>query len=142
MSTLIVNTIGNSSSIGSPNRVYYRNSENIISGSDNLTFDGTNLNVSNLVAGGYPVLNNYSISYGVYNGTTNYVYPPEGKTINKLIGFIPSINQIYFSGRVNGDDSLYCYYTVQPQYNRIEVICYNSEQRSTPYFSWMAIWSV
>jgi hypothetical protein len=142
MSTLRVDTVGNLSSIGSPNRVYYRNTNNVISGSDNLTFDGTNLNVNTITIGGYPVLNNYSISYGVYNGTTNYVYPPSGKTIGQLLGFIPSIQQIHFAGGVDGNDSLYCYYGIETANNRIVVVCYNSEQRSTPYFNWMAIWSV
>jgi hypothetical protein len=137
MSTLRVNSIDNLSGTGgSANQVFYRNGSNVLSGSNNLTFDGTTLN-----NGGYPVLNNYSITYGVYAGTENYVYPPSGKSIGQLIGFIPSIQQIHFAGGVDGNDSLYCSYTIQSGNNRIYVACYNTEQRTTPYFNWMAIWS-
>lgn len=43
MSTLKVNTINNLSSTGSANQVFYRNGSNVVSGSSNLTFDGTTL---------------------------------------------------------------------------------------------------
>ena len=89
----------------------------------------------------YPDSNNSSITvtYGVNSGTTTYVYPPAGKAMNQLIGFIPSSRTIYFNGDVDSNDNLYCYYTVQA--SAIEVICYNSEQRDTPTVNWMAIWS-
>ena len=98
-----------------------------------------NASINTLSAGGYPVLNNYSITYGVNSGTTTYVYPPAGKAMGQLIGFIPSSRTIYFAGGVDGNDSLICYYTVQA--SAIQVICYNSEQRDTPTVNWMAIWS-
>ena len=127
---------------GSAYQVLYKNSSGNATTSSNLDFNGDYLAVGGTISsGGYPVLNNYSVTYGVYNGTTNYVYPPSGKTISQLIGFIPSIHAIYFAGGVDGNDSLYCYYSIETGNNRIAVTCYNSEQRSTPYFNWMAIWS-
>jgi hypothetical protein len=139
MSTLRVNSIDNLSGTGgSANQVFYRNGSNVLSGSNNLTFDGTTLK-----NGGYAVLNNYSITYGVYgtSGSVNYVYPPTGKTISQLVGFIPSSRSIYFNGGVDYNDSLYCYYEVQTANNRIYVACYNSEQRGEGSFNFLAIWS-
>jgi len=46
MSTLRVNTINNLSSTGSANQVFYRDSNNVVSGSNNFTFDGTNLRIN------------------------------------------------------------------------------------------------
>ena len=138
MSTLRVNSIDNLSGTGgSANQVFYRNGSNVLSGSNNLTFDGTTLK-----NGGYPVLNNYTITYGANSGPTTYVYPPTGKTISQLIGFIPSSRTIHFTGDVDGNDYLFCYYTVSTAEvpTAIQVICYNSEQSSSTV-NWMAIWS-
>jgi hypothetical protein len=89
----------------------------------------------------YPVpeSSDITVTYGVNSGTTTYVYPPAGKAMNQLIGFIPSSRTIYFNGDVDANDSLYCYYTIQA--SAIEVVCFNNEQRDTPTVNWMAIWS-
>jgi len=90
----------------------------------------------------YPVPGSSAITvtYGVNTATTtSYVYPPAGKAMNQLIGFIPSSRTIYFNGDVDANDSLVCYYTVQA--SAIEVVCFNNEQRDTPTVNWMAIWS-
>ena len=55
MSTLRVNKIDNLSSSGLANQVFYRNGSNIVSGSNNLTFDETNLRVNGVVVSGVPV---------------------------------------------------------------------------------------
>ncbi len=81
---------------------------------------------------------NMHIQSGLNEGTTTYVYPPIGFTMNDLLAFIPSIRTIYFSGVVNGDDSLYCYWTKDE--TKVTIICYNSEQRYTPTVNWLAIW--
>ena len=81
---------------------------------------------------------NFTVTYGANDGNTNYVYPPSGFTMSNLMGFIPSVRTFYYSGTVNGDDSSYCYYSVDASY--ITVTCYTSEQRATPTFNWLAIW--
>lgn len=81
---------------------------------------------------------NMHIESGANIGTTTYVYPPSGYTMSDLLAFIPSIRTIHFAGDVNGDDSLYCYWSAES--TRIAVICYNTEQRANPQVNWLAIW--
>lgn len=75
---------------------------------------------------------------GVVAGNTADIFPPYGWSMADLRAFCPSINQIYFAGDVDGNDSLYCYYQILA--DRIRVIVYNSEQRSTPYANYIAVW--
>jgi hypothetical protein len=54
MSTLRVNTIDNLSGAGLANQIFYRDSNNVVSGSNNLTFDGTNLYIRGNIVGSSP----------------------------------------------------------------------------------------
>ena len=81
---------------------------------------------------------NIEFTYGVSPGNTFDVYPPLGYTMSDLLGFIPSIHAIHFSGEVDGNDSLYCRYELQQ--SSIKVTVYNTEQRLTPYANWLAVW--
>jgi hypothetical protein len=77
---------------------------------------------------------------GSWNFASNYfdIYPPAGKSMGNLVGFIPSISVIHFAGGVDGNDSLLCFYTLG---DRIRVYVQNTEQRSAPSANWLAIWS-
>lgn len=87
---------------------------------------------------------NSTVSYtnwvGAWGEAYNYfdVFPPYGKTMGNLVAFIPSIWAIYFAGDVDGNDSLRCTYTYYS--DRIRVIVQNTEQRSYPAASWLAVW--
>lgn len=81
---------------------------------------------------------NMQILSGYNVGTTTYVYPPKGYTMNDLLAFIPSIRVIHFSGTVDYNDSLYCYWAKES--TRIVITCYNTEQRANPQVNWLAIW--
>jgi len=83
---------------------------------------------------------NFTVTYGTNSGNTTYVYPPSGFAIGDLVGFIPSRRIIYFSGGVDGNDTMYNYYSVDSGNGRIEVTSYTSEQRDTPSNNWLAIW--
>ena len=83
-------------------------------------------------------INQFQIVSGSNTGTTTYVYPPEGYTMDNLVAFIPSIRRIHFNGDVNYDDSLYCYWGIES--TRIAISCYNTEQRANPQVSWLAVW--
>ena len=78
------------------------------------------------------------ITTGQGTGNTFTVSPPSGFTMANLAGFIPSIQKIYYSGDVDGNDSSYCYYTVGDSY--ITVTVYSSEQRAATHANWLAIW--
>lgn len=78
------------------------------------------------------------IQSGYNVGTTTYVYPPTGYTMDDLLAFIPSIRVIHYSGDVDYNDSLYCYWSKEEK--RIAVVCYNTEQRANPQVNWLAIW--
>ena len=80
------------------------------------------------------------VTYGTNSGNTTYAYPPSGYAIGDLIGFIPSRRTGHFSGGVDGNDSIYCFYSVDTGNNRVSISCYLSEQRSTPTVNWMALW--
>jgi hypothetical protein len=77
---------------------------------------------------------------GSWNFNRNHfdIFPPAGKSMGNLVGFIPSIHVIHFAGGVNGDDSLVCTYGFFG--DRIRVYVQNTEQRSTPAANWLAIW--
>ena len=81
---------------------------------------------------------NMHIESGYNEGTKTYVYPPTGYTMDDLLAFLPSIRTIHFSGDVDYNDSLYCYWSKDE--NKIIVTCYNTEQRYTPQVNWLAIW--
>lgn len=76
--------------------------------------------------------------------TKNYIHvtPPSGYTINNLVGFIPSLAFVRFSGDVDGNDRLFCKYNVDYSNNRIVVICANTEFTTDerPRVNWFAIW--
>jgi hypothetical protein len=80
--------------------------------------------------------------YNDFSKNFVHVYPPAGYTINNLVGFIPSIAFIHYSGDVDGNDRLFCKYMVNTTNNRITVICANTEFTSSnvPRINWTAIW--
>lgn len=82
--------------------------------------------------------NQYTITYGSTTGTTTYVYPPANYTMSNLVAFIPSIRAIHFSGDVDKNDSMYCYWAASS--SRVVITCYNTEQRSSSQANWLAIW--
>jgi hypothetical protein len=110
-------------------------------------FDGTQ-NITIPVPGGFTITYGntiYSISgftnqVGSWNNSRNYfdVFPPSGKNMNDLVGFIPSIAVIHFAGGVDGNDSMRC--TWSNLGDRIRVWVQNTEQRSTPAANFLAIW--
>lgn len=83
----------------------------------------------------------YTNIVGGWNNANNYfdVFPPAGKTMSNLAGFIASIWYIAFAGVVDGNDSLRCTYSYLS--DRIRVYVQNTEQRDRPAASWLAIWS-
>jgi hypothetical protein len=48
-----------------------------------------------------------------WNNDYNYfdVFPPAGRSMSNLLGFIPSIAVIHYAGGVDGNDSLRCTWT-------------------------------
>ena len=78
---------------------------------------------------------------GSFNDGANYfdVFPPAGKVMANLVGFIPSIHVIHYAGGVDGNDSIRCTYSYLS--DRIRVYVQNTEQRSTPAANYLAIWS-
>lgn len=117
-----------------------------------LTLSGSPTQLNHAVTKGYvDSLANWTITYGItqasgftnsfsFNDSSNYfdVFPPVGKSMANLAGFIPSIAAIYFNGNVNVDDALRCIY--QQLSDRIRVWVQNTEQRALPSASWLAIW--
>jgi hypothetical protein len=110
----------------------------------------TDQNIAGIVSGiglGFTVTSgNTQYTNGFTNHVGNFrndynwfdVYPPVGKTMSNLLGFIPSIAVIHYAGGVNGDDSMRC--TWSNLGDRIRVWVQNTEQRSTPAANWLAIW--
>jgi hypothetical protein len=110
----------------------------------------TDQNIAGIVSGiglGFTVTSgNTQYTNGFTNHVGNFrndynwfdVYPPVGKTMLNLLGFIPSIAVIHYAGGVNGDDSMRC--TWSNLGDRIRVWVQNTEQRSTPAANWLAIW--
>lgn len=83
----------------------------------------------------------YSNIVGQWSDATNYfdVFPPSGKTMSNLAGFMASLSKIYFAGNVNSDDSLRTQWTVLA--DRIRVWVQNSEQRAIPAGNYIAFWN-
>lgn len=82
--------------------------------------------------------NNLIVTYGFGTAAPLVIWPPTGYTMANLIGFIPSIHAMYYSGTVNGDDTTICV----PNYfsDRIEAHTWNSEQRALALVNYLAIW--
>lgn len=93
------------------------------------------------VSGQQSSTSGFTNQVGSFNNGANFfdVFPPAGKSMANIIGFIPSIHVIHFAGGVNGDDSLRCTYSYLS--DRIRVYVQNTEQRSTPAANYLAIWS-
>lgn len=74
------------------------------------------------------------------NDNFNYVdvFPPTGKTIDDLQGFMASHSRIRFDGDVNDDDWMWCRWIVQA--TKVRVICGASELEEPPRVNWLAIW--
>lgn len=91
---------------------------------------------------GSTITYNRAVGQYMFNFTVNYayIYPPTGYNIYHLVGFVPSVGEINFSGDVNGDDSFWCNYQVQYTNGRIAVACNNSENRSRSIINYLAIW--
>jgi len=66
------------------------------------------------------------------------IAPPSGYNMSHLVGFMPSIAQIEFSGDVNSDDTLWCKW--RSDESRIRVICSDSETRASARINYLAIW--
>lgn len=80
------------------------------------------------------------VTYGTGGGSNFSVNPPSGFSMSNLAGFIPSIRYIYFSGGVDGNDTLSTTYSVGG--SNINVDVRNSEQRSSGEANWIALWYV
>ena len=82
----------------------------------------------------------YTNQVGSWNDGSNYydVFPPNGKTMSDLVGFIPSIKRIYYAGGVDGNDQMRNEYDIRA--DRIRVWVQNSEQRSKPSGNYLAFW--
>ena len=76
-----------------------------------------------------------------WSNDTNYfdVFPPAGKTMSNLAGFMASMSKIYFAGQVNYDDSMRTEWSVLA--DRVRVWVQNTEQRATPAGNYIAMWS-
>jgi hypothetical protein len=76
-----------------------------------------------------------------WSNDTNYfdVFPPAGKTMANLAGFMASMSKIYFAGVVNYDDSMRTEWSVLA--DRVRVWVQNTEQRATPAGNYIAMWS-
>lgn len=74
------------------------------------------------------------------NFNYNYVdiYPPVGKDMTKLRGFMASIAEIQFNGDVDNNDILWCKH--QLNVGSIRVICNNNENRADSKINYLAIW--
>jgi hypothetical protein len=82
----------------------------------------------------------YTNIIGNFSNGANFfdVYPPSGKSMSSLAGFLPSIAVIHFNGGVNADDSMRCVWSNLG--DRIRVYVQNTEQRSNPAANWVAFW--
>ena len=76
-----------------------------------------------------------------WDNSSNYfdVFPPAGKTMSNLAGFMASLSKIYFAGTVNRDDALRTEWAVQG--DRVRVWVQNTEQRDTPAGNYIAVWN-
>lgn len=110
---------------------------------------GTGLTVT-----GSGVLSGYQITYASavncvgfsnsvtgWSDATNYfdIFPPSGKTMSNLAGFMASLSKVYFAGQVDQNDSLRTQWSVLA--DRVRVWVQNTEQRATPAGNYIAFWS-
>jgi hypothetical protein len=74
------------------------------------------------------------------NFNFNYVdiFPPTGKSITDLKGFICSIAEFQYSGNVDDNDTLFCKYRIEA--TKIRVICGGAEFDGNPQINYSAIW--
>jgi hypothetical protein len=75
-----------------------------------------------------------------WDNSTNYfdVLPPAGKTMDNLAGFMASMSKIYFSGVVDGNDSMRTQW--ERLADRVRVWVQNTEQRAIPAGNYIAFW--
>ena len=78
------------------------------------------------------------VTKGTGTGNTFTVSPPSGFTMSDLVGFIPSIKYIHYSGDVDGNDKTWCEYSIGDSY--ITVTVKSSEQNENTKANWLAIW--
>jgi len=76
-----------------------------------------------------------------WDNSTNYfdVFPPAGKNMTNLAGFMASLSKVYFAGRVDDNDALRTEWSVLS--DRVRVWVQNTEQRATPAGNYIAMWS-
>jgi hypothetical protein len=93
------------------------------------------------VSGQQSSTSGFTNQVGSFNNGANFfdVFPPAGKSMANIIGFIPSIHFIAFAGGVDGNDRLRCQYSYLS--DRIRVYVQNTEQNGTPAANYLAIWS-
>ena len=104
------------------------------------TYVDTRFSELTFISGQQYSTSGFTNQVGSFNDGANYfdVFPPAGKSMTNLVGFIPSIHVIHFAGGVNGDDSMRCTYSYLS--DRVRVYVQNTEQRSTPAANYLAIW--
>ena len=78
---------------------------------------------------------------GNWENSSNYfdVFPPSGKTMSNLAGFMASLSKVYFAGKVDQNDALRTEWAVQG--DRVRVWVQNTEQRDTPAGNYIAVWN-
>jgi hypothetical protein len=76
-----------------------------------------------------------------FDDTTNYfdVFPPSGKTMSNLAGFMASLSKVYFAGVVDNNDSMRTQWSVLA--DRVRVWVQNTEQRAIPAGNYIALWN-
>ena len=104
------------------------------------TYVDTRFSELTFISGQQYSTSGYTNQVGSFNDGANYfdVFPPAGKSMSNLAGFIPSIHVIHYAGGVDGNDSIRCTYSYLD--DRIRVYVQNTEQRSTPAANYLAIW--
>jgi hypothetical protein len=95
----------------------------------------------NIISENNIITDSWSNAVNSFDDSKNFfdVFPPEGKTMENLVAFIPSISRIRFAGNVNGDDSMRCIWNKLD--DRVRVYVQNTEQRDAPAANYLAIWS-
>jgi len=104
------------------------------------TLTATNINVTGAYQVDGTTRQPIYVTYGTGGGSNFSVNPPSGFSMSNLAGFIPSIRYIYFSGGVDGNDTLSTTYSVGE--SNITVDVRNSEQRASGEANWVALWYV
>jgi hypothetical protein len=104
------------------------------------TYVDTRFSELTFISGQQSSTSGFTNQVGSFNDGANHfdVFPPAGKSMANLVGFIPSIHVIHFAGGVDGNDSIRCTYSLLS--DRIRVYVQNTEQRSTPAANYLAIW--